>query len=920
MHLKSKKILSLISLIVGLSSCNGSESITLLLTAPSNGLITNSDPIVKVNITEGTPDRVDLLVDGEKVFTFEGLYETTWKTQGYRDGQHTLAARAWKSTKTYLSPEITLTLDKTSPTLVTSSPVDEGELAEHDLLRLTFSEAITGPESAFEVTNTAGAPVSIQEITWEENGKVAKIQLDDIPPSNEKLTLTMKAGLQDFAGNPMSEIAIGFYRPPWLSTGLSANLNSAGSTVLQTKLAETENEELWIGVLSQTTSGIQTLQLFTKKVGHLQAMSSVQLTGSSSTSTPWLSHSPNANFAIGWKHLSGATIRVFKQSEGTWTSINFGTGDSANQELAGLSIDENETLYSLGLDKEEPCARLHAFQWKDNDWKQIGTAINPENSCAEGTATITQHSNTSHVAGWFKKSAAEDAYIDLIALTFESNWAPKAEIKSTSAITQPGPMVFRHAPDNSPYLAWELSGKLGANLLTPSGSIPLYQNQLNVRVDENHAKLTDLIFGSDNTPYLIFSDYTDLIQGPALERSYWIKLSSTGNPTHLHLPQKIHPEAYVLFRKNGDIILSSPQTDGVALKLQNGTPKTNPSFLTAENTACGLLNEAGLLSELLSDTGCFTDISKRTVVPEAIPYDVNSALWSDGTAKERYLILPKETNIQRTDKLGWIFPVGTILIKQFNYPFDINNPELGLKPVETRFMLRQDEGWKFFSYIWNDESTDATRRDLEAEETATFTLGVGLTYLHKYPSESQCIQCHGTKADNSTRGLSTLQMNRNVDYGSSIVNQLTAFHAAGIFDNSVENLEPTALNSLTDQSDVTQDLGHRARSYLHSNCAHCHYDDPENPATKSFCGDMAYLSTSSLKDADLCSRIVPGDAEASILYQAMRNVEVPNPFVGARQMPQVGVRVLDQKAIALIKEWIESLPADVCDESFQIEN
>ncbi|MGB5285581.1 MAG: hypothetical protein WBN29_13795 [Polyangiales bacterium] len=42
----------------------------------------------------------------------------------------------------------------------------------------------------------------------------------------------------------------------------------------------------------------------------------------------------------------------------------------------------------------------------------------------------------------------------------------------------------------------------------------------------------------------------------------------------------------------------------------------------------------------LSDTGCFADLKSLEPGPDLIPYDVSSALWTDGAFKPRFMVVP----------------------------------------------------------------------------------------------------------------------------------------------------------------------------------------------------------------------------------------------------------------------------------------
>ena len=109
---------------------------------------------------------------------------------------------------------------------------------------------------------------------------------------------------------------------------------------------------------------------------------------------------------------------------------------------------------------------------------------------------------------------------------------------------------------------------------------------------------------------------------------------------------------------------------------------------------------------------------------------MNAPLWSDGAAKERYLALPGDSKIE-FDAIffpdvatgrgphGWKFPDGTVLVKTFFLDLEKGNPARRIR-LETRILQHKrlvgteevgDQFWRGYTYVWNDEQTDATLLD-----------------------------------------------------------------------------------------------------------------------------------------------------------------------------------------------------------------
>src|SRR5262249_17637355 len=146
--------------------------------------------------------------------------------------------------------------------------------------------------------------------------------------------------------------------------------------------------------------------------------------------------------------------------------------------------------------------------------------------------------------------------------------------------------------------------------------------------------------------------------------------------------------------------------------------------------------------------------------PALIPYSVNAPLWSDGADKERFIALPGTSHIEFTTQNGWNFPEGSVLVKTFS---------LDRRRIETRLLTKQVGKWVGYSYVWNDEQTDAELVPAAGMDK-TFSVrdprapkGKREQQWH-YPSRTECMVCH-SRAANFVLGLNVLQMNKEHDYG-----------------------------------------------------------------------------------------------------------------------------------------------------------
>jgi uncharacterized repeat protein (TIGR03806 family) len=311
---------------------------------------------------------------------------------------------------------------------------------------------------------------------------------------------------------------------------------------------------------------------------------------------------------------------------------------------------------------------------------------------------------------------------------------------------------------------------------------------------------------------------------------------------------------------------------------------------------------------LLSDTGCFTDLKTLEPGPDLIPYEVNSALWTDGAFKPRYMVVPSPKRISIEEDGSWVFPEGSVLIKMFGFEFDSGRPD-SRRVVETRFMVRRDGRWDYATYQWNDEGTDGEL--LETRRTVEYTIfedGEPKVIEYLFPEHDDCITCHGA-AINDVLGPKTGQLNRDRDYDGVLANQLVAMAEIDLLPIDVaEEIDPTTEARMANPQKGEGTLGQRARAYLDANCAHCHR--PNGYANSGDHGlDLRYQVP--LEDTGICDpmkyfewdgvpRLAPGDPDGSgILQRFLLQDEL--------RMPSIGTSTIDAFANSLLRDWIAQL-------------
>ncbi|GAA5127865.1 hypothetical protein GCM10023212_33550 [Luteolibacter yonseiensis] len=319
---------------------------------------------------------------------------------------------------------------------------------------------------------------------------------------------------------------------------------------------------------------------------------------------------------------------------------------------------------------------------------------------------------------------------------------------------------------------------------------------------------------------------------------------------------------------------------------------------------------------LLSQTGAFSNLATLAPAPGVVPYTVNAPLWSDRAAKMRWIALPNDgahdtpaEKIVFQPEENWKFPTGTVFIKHFELPVDDAAPSVHRR-LETRFIIMPTEGEPFgFTYRWRPDGSDAELlpAGLDEQIDIATTDGGVRQETWTYPGRSDCRFCHNGNAG-YILGVKTQQLNGDMTYPLTgrTANQLETLGALGWFDGSYRpDLVGWMLKS-HNVAETTADLTERVRSYIDSNCSQCHQPGGVRAffdarlTTPIERQGLIFGELETTYGDDLNRIIRPGDPGRSIMLRRMGSL-------AEIKMPPIAKHIVDQAAIQLMTDWINSL-------------
>lgn len=338
-----------------------------------------------------------------------------------------------------------------------------------------------------------------------------------------------------------------------------------------------------------------------------------------------------------------------------------------------------------------------------------------------------------------------------------------------------------------------------------------------------------------------------------------------------------------------------------------------------------------------------------------MPYELNSALFSDYASKYRVIFLPpgpggtvqqaKYQDSRQGVTATLDFPVGTVIAKTFAFrKEDSSGALISEHIVETRLLIKRQTAtgvnWVGLPYIWQQDASgkpvkavlalaggtakvawDYLDPDAGVKKNGARARYTGSSDHYGIPAALNCITCHGgddREAGAAPIGPKARNLDRSMNKdGSAGINQL-AFMVSKGWLNEVPSTHDQALamwnlpgsGPAKAAAGSPRDVHERTRAYLEVNCMHCH--NPNGGASNSglFLDSFRTVNNrygickkpvaAGRGSGNLKHDIVMGQEGSSIL-----NFRVSSAEAGVR-MPPIARSVVHGEAAALINEWVKT--------------
>jgi hypothetical protein len=249
----------------------------------------------------------------------------------------------------------------------------------------------------------------------------------------------------------------------------------------------------------------------------------------------------------------------------------------------------------------------------------------------------------------------------------------------------------------------------------------------------------------------------------------------------------------------------------------------------------------------LSALGVYTDIAAKQVDPALKYFEVNTALWSDGALKHRWVALPPGASIVYDDTTdAFDYPERALFVKNF-YLDTVDGDTTSRRYWETRILVNRHDAngfdqWHGFTYRWRKDQRNADRVSVASGFDTVFHYRAGAARTYKkwsFPRQEACVMCHkqGTQNEGGAlRGVRGVlgflppQLKRVAPRQPS-TNQVLWLFDQGVFTGTRPDgarlaarwkglSEPVPAGLNADQRFRVVDS--MARSFLAANCSGCH--------------------------------------------------------------------------------------------------
>ena len=587
--------------------------------------------------------------------------------------------------------------------LISATPAPDAENASfHDPIELVFSRPLDPKTvNSSSVTLEIGGTAIAASITLAADRTTVIVRASTPPIMPTAVTIHVTDLLQDADGSAFVGETWSWKWPLWQSLGSPPG---APPSAVSPAIALNGSEQPVVAWLQGAAAG-NLLQVSSwDGSGWTTLGKALNVDIQKIASAPSLVVGADELPVVAWSESTGVdagSVHVARWNGSAWSLL----GDGA----LGSSLSAPQ----LALDsKSQPviawqasATELDVEHWTDTGWQALATPLVLTGDEFHGVG-FTLSADLPSVAYY-------DANQDGSAKSFTgTSWVSLPQVSDRERTTSAGRPSIAAASDGTLYVGYidgdPVSNNCYVRRLSPAGTSWVAQDAaLDVTLD---AEVTSVeVRATSDGPVATWTEayegstkvYAARLKGSAFELLGPAIATNGPLATGIALAVDSHGNPNVLYQA----------PTGLGVDRYNGSPET-PYGLSARASigSCAIPDDTSALlrsHKTPTATGCYSDVAKDIVNVGAIPYEINSPLWSDGATKRRFIVLLEQSH----DRLHEHWRVDDARSarsssKSFCTKRRATTPT-SLYPMETRFLVKRcEEGgcpkpWQGYSYQWN---------------------------------------------------------------------------------------------------------------------------------------------------------------------------------------------------------------------------
>ncbi len=448
-HFNITKLLVL-SLLVFLSACqttggDGSGNTKLEVSLSATPLLSNSTIALSVEVTGGTADSVELFFNDSLVATLTAPYDFSFDAA---DGNYIVQAIASVGTTSFKSNTLTVTIDKTAPTIVSRSPEADSSASASADIQVSFSEAIDAASISASSVSLSDSILGVLTSTTSLNGNSLSLSFSETlsPPSVLSLSLT---GLTDLAGNPLANqtwswsVTADVTPPPPAPTPATVLRSLGDSSVVASKdlfekpvriagNAAGDLGVIWLDGASlnvKVWTGSSWSVLASPVSPKVPSRPDIALTSEGNPVITWRSGEDNAETPT----VESSEILVQRWNGSTWDDLGV-VNTSLESASPSLALDANNKIYLAfqASDGTNPDINVSTYDEATTAWVAVGSELDNKQANLALLPSLAVSASGELFVAWRENRSTDPD--DRAAELFVKNWNGNAWVSLGSSL------------------------------------------------------------------------------------------------------------------------------------------------------------------------------------------------------------------------------------------------------------------------------------------------------------------------------------------------------------------------------------------------------------------------------------------------------------------------------------------------------